>query len=121
MAAIRPGCAYLSARATLEHPRVSANCVVFDAIIPYSPVTEGTTNIICSFHYVKTVAHVSKQIPPGSYDIFAKVVTFETNTHPPSPVRADDDFVLMGDLLDLRPVVAATVDNPFTTWATPAN
>ncbi|KAH9014912.1 hypothetical protein EDB85DRAFT_1898985 [Lactarius pseudohatsudake] len=124
MTARRPGCAYLSARATLEHPRVSANCVVFDAVIPYTPASEENPNIICSFHYVRRLGDITEEVPPGSYDIFAKVehdnvVNFEPNTHPRSPERHDDDFVLMGDLLDIRPLPIATDDNPLAAWATP--
>ncbi|KAH9013491.1 hypothetical protein EDB84DRAFT_1444221 [Lactarius hengduanensis] len=114
-----PGCAYLSARATLENPRVSANCVVFDALIPYTPASEENPNITCSFHYVRRLGDVTEEVPPGSYDIFAKVVNFEPNMHPRSPVRHDDDFVLMGDLLDIRPLPVGTDDNPLAAWATP--
>ncbi|KAH8977560.1 hypothetical protein EDB86DRAFT_2837721 [Lactarius hatsudake] len=119
MAVRRPGSAYLSARATLENPRISETCVVFDAVIPYTPASDENPNIICSFHYIRRLGDVIEDVPTRSYDIFAKVVTFERHTHPRSPVHHDDDFVLMGDLLDIRPLPSATNDNPSTVWATP--
>ncbi|KAH8981638.1 hypothetical protein EDB86DRAFT_3086900 [Lactarius hatsudake] len=101
MAVRRPGSAYLSAHATLEYPRISETCVVFDAVIPYTPASDENPNIICSFHYIRRLGDVIEDVPTRSYDIFAKVIMFEHHTHLHSPVRHDDDFVLMGDLLDV--------------------
>ncbi|KAH8987784.1 hypothetical protein EDB86DRAFT_2832167 [Lactarius hatsudake] len=114
----RPGCAYLSARAILEHPRYSTDFVIFDAIIHYTPAIDNSPNIICSFRYFNTLTDVT-QLLPGSYDIFAKVVAFLPYTHEQSPVRDDDDFVLMGDLLDLCPIPSITDNNPSATFLPP--
>ncbi|KAH9050389.1 hypothetical protein EDB83DRAFT_2522544 [Lactarius deliciosus] len=116
-----PGCAYLSARAMLEHPRYFTDFVIFDAIIHYTPAIEESPNIICSFRYFNTLRDVT-QLLPGLYDIFAKVVGFIPHTHEQSPVRDDDDFVLMGDLLDLRPIPSVmdnTAANLSATYSTP--
>ncbi|KAH9012886.1 hypothetical protein EDB84DRAFT_1444486 [Lactarius hengduanensis] len=106
----RPGCAYLSARAILEHPRYSTDFVIFDAVIHYTPAIEESPNIICSFRYFNPLRDVTELLP-GSYDIFAKVahhiidvVGFLPYTHKQSP---------------LRPIPSVTNDNQLLTYATP--
>ncbi|KAH9046021.1 hypothetical protein EDB84DRAFT_1435790 [Lactarius hengduanensis] len=118
------GTAYLSCLAWLENPRVVDDVwgnVVFDVLVSSSVSINETDQIIGSLWYEPKDAN--EILTEGLYDIHAKVVTFQSNTHERSPIHADKDFAFMGDLLELRPVsdnigyTACTSDHPARLFA----
>ena len=69
-----PGTAYLSTRAMLQHPQIAWQdnfiSVTVDATFCCSYPVEGT-HVHASLFYIKKSEH--EQVPPGIYDIDAKV------------------------------------------------
>ncbi|KAH9050388.1 hypothetical protein EDB83DRAFT_2317156 [Lactarius deliciosus] len=95
-----PGFAYLSARALLEYPCTlsgpgHSSIVIFDAVI--RPAHTTVSNFCCSLQYTKRRSE--QHLQAGIYEVVAKVVAFERDTHPRSPVRYESEFLLMGDIM----------------------
>ncbi|KAH9013490.1 hypothetical protein EDB84DRAFT_1568618 [Lactarius hengduanensis] len=109
MSILHPGTAYLSSRALLEYPRAlpgHSNVIIFDAVIRPTQPTLNVPTICCSLQYTKRQSE--EALETGIYEIFAKIVAFERDVHPRSPVRYESEFLLMGDILTLRPLPAGT-------------
>ncbi|KAH9011488.1 hypothetical protein EDB84DRAFT_1569718 [Lactarius hengduanensis] len=109
MSNLHPGTAYLSSRALLEYPRAlpgHSNDVVFDAVIRLTHPTLNVLTICCSLQYTKQ--QLEEALQTRIYEIFAKIVAFERDAHLRSPVRYESEFLLMGDILTLRPLPGGT-------------
>ncbi|KAN0130932.1 hypothetical protein V8E53_011310 [Lactarius tabidus] len=99
-----PGYVVLSCHAFLDNIRVIGAhpyLYVFDVAVPSStphkqhPLEPNILACSLQFSSRKSLGH----IPTGVYHIFAKVVSFISGTHSPSPVLPDEMFSLMGDLI----------------------
>ncbi|KAI9435943.1 hypothetical protein H4582DRAFT_2079079 [Lactarius indigo] len=102
----RPGSVYLSCRAVLQNPRIVDDIwchVFFDATIFCSVALDNNSReVVGSLRY--EVKKSNEIVSSGLYDIDAKVVAYEPSIHEQNSVRAEEEFVFMGDLLELRPV-----------------
>ncbi|KAH9014910.1 hypothetical protein EDB85DRAFT_1898983 [Lactarius pseudohatsudake] len=119
MSNLHPGIAYLSSRALLEYPCAlpgHSNVVIFDAIICPTHPTLNVPTICCSLQYTKRQSEEALQT--GIYEILAQIIAFERDAHPRSPVRYESEFLLMGDILTLRPLPGGT--NPVIMFDYPA-
>ncbi|KAH9064515.1 hypothetical protein EDB87DRAFT_1680419 [Lactarius vividus] len=80
--------------------------VVFDAVIYRSVEVDSSKAVIGSVRY--EMRKTDEMLTAGIYLNDMQVVAYERGTHQQSPVREDQDFSFMGDLLEIRPDVFAT-------------
>jgi hypothetical protein len=111
-------CVFLHCPATFQHPRIDPtfpSTVFLDCIIRHSP--SETADTVCSIRYNKK--RNNEEVACGCYCVFVKVnppfcllfvsnllnivqiATYQPNVHLQSPVRNDNDFTLIGELLDV--------------------
>ncbi|KAN0137426.1 hypothetical protein V8E53_004871 [Lactarius tabidus] len=105
MAAPLPGAAYLSSMARLEQHRntpalVAAHTTMtFDTLLPCKN-NPAISPIICSARYIAPTS--TPIVEEGIYHIFIKLVVYQPNLHVASPVREDNDFTFLGQIVSLR-------------------
>ncbi|KAH9015351.1 hypothetical protein EDB84DRAFT_1567747 [Lactarius hengduanensis] len=106
MSPSHPGTAYLMGQAILENPcRMEGEndkCyTVLDAIVHCALPVPGL-EVICSLCKHENTDDVEIN---GLHAIYAKIVSFQPNIHSNSPTRTDDQFDMMGDLIQIRGLV----------------
>lgn len=121
MALTRPGCVYLSCRASLEQPRPvsgDSDTVVFDALLFCAKAVDKSSVIGASLRCSKEEDD-NTVLGEGIFDLFAIVVAYRPHVNEPSADFPQDIFKLMVDIVQLNPVPVEPKDVT-TACGTPA-